>query len=520
MRGRPAHGAEVVGGFDESFAEMVLPDAVDHDARGQRVLRAGDMGGKLAATAAGFLRRNEGAAEHGDKPSRDFLAEIERLAALLDPAVPRSAIGHGVGHRDFRNAVLERVAFGPDAAEGFKKLQLRPLRLNGRRTPLGFVARRAALGLQVLQLLVDGGQLFVERGHHGLVLLGRHQRHEVALPLLVFRSRKRIPRALENAVERIVVAHRHRIELVVVAARAAQREAHGRAAQRVERVLDRLVHGGVGIHAEPARLRDEPGGHDLAVARRLVGRRQQIAGDLFAQELVVRRVAVEGVDHVVAVQPGLWDRIVAALAGRVGIPGDIQPVAPPPLAVARRGEKSRGRGFQRARRAARPRGLAHHGIQFAGLGRQACQHEAQAPHERLRRRLRAGRKPVRFEFGQDEPVDRRPHPGGLAHRGRLGIGQRSERPAGSRRRRLRPRGCQAGEQAAAQCRNPRCAQENHPANKGGTCPGSHPDSFAGEYTRPGAAQCAFGRGLAAVVDDGPAAGECFSSAKTRRPAVV
>ena len=63
--------------------------------------------------------------------------------------------------------------------------------------------------------------------------------------------------------------------------------------------------------------------HQLGIvfARRL--RRQfagkDVAGQLFAKELVVRLVLVERVDDVVAVAPGIRHREVGRLAGGVGI---------------------------------------------------------------------------------------------------------------------------------------------------------------------------------------------------------
>jgi hypothetical protein len=48
-----AHRAEVVGGADEAFAEVVLPDAVDHDAGEEGVARGvGHAAGEVEAAAA------------------------------------------------------------------------------------------------------------------------------------------------------------------------------------------------------------------------------------------------------------------------------------------------------------------------------------------------------------------------------------------------------------------------------------------------------------------------------------
>ena len=69
-------------------------------------------------------------------------------------------------------------------------------------------------------------------------------------------------------------------------------------------------------------------------------RRQQVACDLFADELVDMASRVEGVDHVIAISPGVWISMVFVGSGRIGVSGDVQPVASPSFAVARRREQS------------------------------------------------------------------------------------------------------------------------------------------------------------------------------------
>ena len=49
MAGTVAGRAEIARGSDQSLAEMVLPDAVDGDAGGQRVFRPGDPFSQLPA---------------------------------------------------------------------------------------------------------------------------------------------------------------------------------------------------------------------------------------------------------------------------------------------------------------------------------------------------------------------------------------------------------------------------------------------------------------------------------------
>src|SRR6185295_13001212 len=59
VSGCGTHEAEVAGGADEADAEVLLPDAVDDDARGQWVIRAGEPLGE-AETATGGLRAGRG----------------------------------------------------------------------------------------------------------------------------------------------------------------------------------------------------------------------------------------------------------------------------------------------------------------------------------------------------------------------------------------------------------------------------------------------------------------------------
>ena len=78
----------------------------------------------------------------------------------------------------------------------------------------------------------------------------------------------------------------------------------------------------------------EAGRHELLGGR--VG--QQVAGELLDGELVERLVAVERVDHVIAVREDAL-ALVAVVADRVGEPGQVQPGNGHPLAVMGRLEQ-------------------------------------------------------------------------------------------------------------------------------------------------------------------------------------
>ena len=62
MRGRAALLAEVARGADEPFAEVVLPEAIHHDAGGERIARIDDGLREFETAAAdekGLLRAEE-----------------------------------------------------------------------------------------------------------------------------------------------------------------------------------------------------------------------------------------------------------------------------------------------------------------------------------------------------------------------------------------------------------------------------------------------------------------------------
>ena len=72
------------------------------------------------------------------------------------------------------------------------------------------------------------------------------------------------------------------------------------------------------------------------MVERAVG--QQIAGKLFDRELVERQVPIERLDHPLAIGPDLAE-IIEVNAVRVGVAGDVEPVAAPVLAPLRRFQK-------------------------------------------------------------------------------------------------------------------------------------------------------------------------------------
>ena len=142
----------------------------------------------------------------------------------------------------------------------------------------------------------------------------------------------------EERAQGIKVPGRERVELVVVALRAAGRLAEPRGTDRANTVgkHPRLVVLGLrasllGREQEPVERRPDAG--------LLAGVRHKVAGHLMDRELVEGLVVVETPDHPVAIGPDI-PRGVAVVADRVGKANDIEPADRHLLAVVRAGEQA------------------------------------------------------------------------------------------------------------------------------------------------------------------------------------
>ena len=258
--------------------------------------------------------------------------------------------------------------------------------------------------------LAQPGNLFFERGNLGLM------RSELELHRRIRRQRGIHPlrdvvgvvvqrmRAAENPGERVVVARRHGIEFVIVAARAANRHPEKRLAERVEL----LVHN---VHAERVFVlllivgraqREKRRRGDLAAL--FVGRRggQEIAGELLADKLVEGQVAVERVHHIVAVAPRVLEHQGAAAATRFRKARHIEPVPAPALAELRRGQHRIHRHRERLGRGPR---IAHKRLERLGRRRQSGQIERRPPQQHRAVGIAGGLEAFRRPGRGDKTVD-------------------------------------------------------------------------------------------------------------------
>ena len=148
----------------------------------------------------------------------------------------------------------------------------------------------------------------------------------------------------EEAGERVVVALGDGVELVVVAAGAGDGHAEEGFRHHVEAVVHAValvladVHGRVDFLAEEPEAGAEdgfvPAGGGVEA-----GLRDEVAGEVFDDELVVRHVGVESADDVVAVVVGVRDDRLELVAARLGVTDEVEPVARPALAERGGGEE-------------------------------------------------------------------------------------------------------------------------------------------------------------------------------------
>ena len=193
------------------------------------------------------------------------------------------------------------------------------------------------LGIELLRLDLDVGALLpVGLGEEG------------DLPALRHAPIGRVKRRLEDGSQLVVVRLQDRVVTMIVALRAPNGHAHERRGDNFERLGHDLVLGCGGVRAGAGAVGCHPqktGRGELVDLFRIqagIRRRNHfIAGELFADKPIPRHVVVERADDVVAIAPCPAPLGVAlGVALRVGVTGDVEPVASPALAVIWRSQQA------------------------------------------------------------------------------------------------------------------------------------------------------------------------------------
>ena len=220
------------------------------------------------------------------------------------------------------------------------------------------LAQGVQLSLQLLHLGARGGHL----GCPGIVL-------RAAQPSVT------IAQAGEHGLHAVVILLENGIELVIMAARAADGEAeHGLAHGTdyfIELILSGRAHGLLVAADLPGLQRGA--GHQKPERGICAG---DIAGQLIANEPVIGQVAVKRGNHPVAIMPGCGAFGVGLKADRFRPTNDIQPMLRPSLAVPRRGQQPVHHGCKCHWRRAFVRAEV---FQFFDRGRQAGEIERHPP---------------------------------------------------------------------------------------------------------------------------------------------
>ena len=181
-------------------------------------------------------------------------------------------------------------------------------------------ASEGGFGLEAGQLRGEGSKLLLQFADLLLLVL-KVGRADGAVAML---------HAGKDRLDGIEIRLGDGIKLVIVAFGAAQREAKKGGAGGVHHVgklictLHHLQVFVLPLHAVPGAGDDEARGHILT---------HGVAGDLLEHEAVIGFVVVEGIDHVVAVAPGVWPLMVGFKAVAIRKAHHIQPMPRPFLAI-------------------------------------------------------------------------------------------------------------------------------------------------------------------------------------------
>jgi hypothetical protein len=143
---------------------------------------------------------------------------------------------------------------------------------------------------------------------------------------------------------------------------------------------------------------DEKAGGDDAFRRHWL---DHIAGELFADELVVGLVSVERIDDIIAVTPGMVTNPIVFETLAFAEAHHIEPMPRPAFAMLRRSEQPIDHALEGIRPLA-----AEKSFDFLGSGREANEVEVNAANKNTTIGFAAGFQSVLFQLGAGKSIDR------------------------------------------------------------------------------------------------------------------
>ncbi len=165
----------------------------------------------------------------------------------------------------------------------------------------------------------------------------------------------------KQGLQAVIVALRDRIEFVVVALCTTDRQCHEglrRGGDHIVQIVVPLLAGELDVGAADHVVGagdEESGGHTRAAL---------VASELLADELPVGDVAVDRIDHIVAIGPGVGPCAVGLVAVALGKANHVEPVLAPLLAIMVRRQQPIDQLFVGV-----GGGIRHEGGHFLGRGR-------------------------------------------------------------------------------------------------------------------------------------------------------
>ena len=283
MRRQFAQQTEVVRCADQPPAEMPPPDAVHQNSTGERMIRVHQPLSQFQPTAVLSIKfRFRSTGQHSRHAARNDITQLQRVTANVNRHIDDGILGDAHRRRHLGSRLRELSQLVPQSFEfRFGLVRVLVFQRGGGR----FTSRKQRFDGSVRLVHQRLKNLFLLSGLYlvsGFQSECRGRGSRILVPASQLGVFLHGPSAFEDPGQSIVVRRLDRIELVVVASRAAQRQPENRAAHRVDLLVDDVhPHLGFVRLGQDFRTNAQEAGRDqVLVPLSLVARLKQIASEL------------------------------------------------------------------------------------------------------------------------------------------------------------------------------------------------------------------------------------------------